>query len=127
MTSGTDRALTGASSQTGNQVLANPFMPNKTAAQWLNPAAFVIPDLGTYGTMPLGSIRGPRSTGIDMAIVREFDVREGQTLQFRVEAFNVPNLVNYNNPGASLNSVTFGQIRSAGDPRIMQAALKFVF
>jgi hypothetical protein len=131
---GTDRALTGAPAQRGNQLLANVFAPNKSASQWLNPllgpapgAAFAIPANGTYGTMGASSIRGPRSTQIDMGLTRSFQVREHQSIQFRMEAFNVPNLVNLNNPVNSLNSVNFGKILSSGDPRIMQAALKYVF
>ena len=73
------------------------------------------------------NVRGPRSIRIDMGLTREFRVRERQTLEFRAEAFNVPNLVNLGNPTLVLTSSTFGQILSASDPRIMQLALKFVF
>jgi hypothetical protein len=124
---GTDRALTGAGGQRGNQILEDPFMPDKSAAQWLNPLAFAIPTNGTYGTMGASSIRGPRSTQIDMGLTRSFQIRERQSVQFRWEAFNVPNLVNLNNPVTSLNSVNFGKILGSGDPRIMQVALKYVF
>ena len=124
---GTDRALTGASNERGNQILPNVFAQNKSASQWLNPAAFVIPDMGTYGNMGAASIRGPKSIEIDMSLTRTFQIREHQSVQFRWEAFNVPNLVNLSNPNASLNSALFGTITSASDPRIMQAALKFVF
>jgi hypothetical protein len=50
-----------------------------------------------------------------------------QNLQFRWEIFNVINKVNYNAPVTALNSASFGQIQSAGDPRIMQFALKVDF
>src|SRR5439155_12650541 len=113
--------------------------PNKSAAQWLNPvifdpvtnpdtrAAFGMPVNGTYGGMGASSISGPRSTQIDMGLTRSFQVRERQSIQFRWEAFNVPNLVNLNNPVSAFNSVNFGKILSSGDPRIMQVALKYVF
>jgi hypothetical protein len=56
-------------------------------------------------------------------------------VEFRWEVFNVPNLVNLGVPNTVLSSGTFGQITSdingsssqAGDPRIMQLALKYVF
>jgi hypothetical protein len=131
---GTDRALTGAPAQRGNQLLADVYAPNKSASQWLNPllapaagAAFAIPANGTYGTMAAANIRGPRSAQIDMGLTRSFQVREHQSIQFRMEAFNVPNLVNLQNPVNSLNSLNFGKILSSADPRIMQAALKYVF
>ena len=41
--------------------------------------------------------------------------------------FNVINHVNYNAPTTALNSANFGKILSAGDPRIMQFALKVDF
>ena len=127
VTAGTDRALTGTGGQRANQVLAEPFMANKSAAQWLNPAAFEIPAEGTYGKMGASSIRGPRSTQIDMGLTRSFPINERHSIQFRWEAFNVPNLVNLRNPVSARNNVNFGKILDAGDPRIMQVALKYVF
>ena len=47
--------------------------------------------------------------------------------QFRAEYFNLFNRVNFNNPSSSLTGAGFGQIKGAGDPRIGQLALKFVF
>ena len=127
VTAGTDRALTGTGGQKGNQLLADVFAPDKSHTRWLNRDAFEIPTNGTYGTMGAMSIRGPRSIQIDMGLTRSFTIREGHSLQFRMEAFNVPNIVNYRNPVGSLNSVDFGKILDAGDPRIMQAALKYSF
>jgi hypothetical protein len=127
VTAGTDRALTGAGGQRANQILADPFMPGKTSGQWLNPLAFAIPPEGTYGAMGAMSIRGPRSTQIDMGLTRSFQIRERQSVQIRWEIFNVPNLVNLNNPVSARNNVNFGKIVGTGDPRIMQMALKYVF
>jgi hypothetical protein len=70
-----------------------------------------------------------------MKLSRTFPVREHQTLELRWEVFNVPNRVNLAAPNTTLSSGTFGQITSdingsssqAGDPRLMQLALKFVF
>ena len=45
----------------------------------------------------------------------------------RWEVFNLINHVNFNAPVTALNSGTFGQILTAGDPRIMQFAFKFTF
>jgi len=39
----------------------------------------------------------------------------------------VINHVNFNAPITALNSSSFGTIQTAGDPRIMQFALKFTF
>jgi hypothetical protein len=48
-------------------------------------------------------------------------------VQFRAEVFNVLNRVHLNNPVSALNSPNFGFITSAGDPRIIQLALKYMF
>ena len=58
------------------------------------------------------------------------EIREKQTLEFRAEAFNVLNHVNFLDPTATaltLTSSSFGQIQTANDPRILQLALKYLF
>jgi hypothetical protein len=125
-TSGLDQALTGQGGQLANQVLANPYA-DKTLDHYLNPNAFAQPALGTYASMRPNNILGPGSILINMGLTRTFKLRETQNIQFRVESFNVPNHVNPGNPTTAINSQTFGRILSAGDPRIMQIALKYVF
>ncbi|HWF08230.1 MAG TPA: hypothetical protein VG297_07190, partial [Bryobacteraceae bacterium] len=95
---------------------------------WLSSAAFAQPALGTLGNMGVYNVLGPKFFQFDMSLVREFRVREGESLQFRVDAFNVLNNVRFNNPGVSLSAAsTFGEITSALDPRILQLAMKFTF
>jgi hypothetical protein len=94
---------------------------------WLNPQAFVQPALGTYGNVGFANVVGPGQITIDMGLTRTFRVGERRSFQFRWEAFNLPNHLNPGNPTTAINSPTFGRILSAADPRIMQAALKFVF
>jgi hypothetical protein len=63
-----------------------------------------------------------------MALSRTFNLRESQRIEVRAEAFNVTNSFRPENPATVVNTTaTFGQIRSALDPRIMQFALKYVF
>jgi hypothetical protein len=74
-----------------------------------------------------------------MALVRDFQIREHQTLEVRGEAFNLPNWTNVYNPVTNLTAPNFGQIvpsstaglgaltQSINDPRIMQFALKYNF
>ena len=125
--SGLDTALSGTTDQRVNQVLPSPYAANKNVNAWLNPAAFVQPPTGTYGTMGARNVVGPKTVRIDMGLTRAFQIRERQSLEFRAEAFNVPNLVNLGLPTVTLTSGSFGQILSAGDPRILQLALKYVF
>jgi hypothetical protein len=65
----------------------------------------------------------------DMAVVKAFPLPwEGQRLQFRAEAFNVFNNVNFSNPSLTLQAPgTFGELQAVGDPRVMQFALRYEF
>ena len=122
------QALNGATNdQRPNQVLASPYAATRNIQSWINPAAFVQPALGTYGTMGARNVRGPGSINIDMGVTRTFRVREKQSIQFRAEAFDMPNHVNPNNPNVTFTDPNFGKILSAADGRTMQMALKYVF
>ena len=125
--SGLDRALTGeVGNQRARQVNGNPFA-DRNSLTYLNINAFEQPALGTVGNMRPGNIVGPSYFSLDLALARNFQVREKQRFEFRAEAFNITNSLRRMDPTSSLNSNTFGQIRTALDPRIMQFALKYVF
>jgi hypothetical protein len=99
----------------------------KTIQDYLNPAAFRQPTGGKPGNMGQGSVLGPGTWQFDVALSREFPIGETQRFELRGEAFNVTNSLRINNPDSTFESGTFGQIRSARDPRIMQFALKYFF
>ncbi|PWU05072.1 MAG: TonB-dependent receptor [Terriglobia bacterium] len=127
VTTGVDNALTGIGNQRPLQVLPDVLWPNATVDHYLNRNAFASPSTGTLSTMAPLLIPNPGTLQIDMSLQRVFRIREGQTLQFRGEVFNLPNHLNPNAPTLGLNSTTFGTITTAGDPRIMQFALKYLF
>ena len=116
-------------SQRARQVLGNPYGDKSSRPQtaFLNPAAFAQPALGTLGNVGRNSVQGVNTWQLDAALSRVFEIREAQRLEFRAEAFNLTNSFRPNNPVSALNNATFGQIRTARDPRILQFALKYVF
>ena len=122
-----DKARTDEGSQRAQQLTSNVFTSDRHPDQYLNRDAFATPAAGTYGDVGRNSIQGPGIFTLDMGLTRQFAVAENQTLEFRAEVFNLPNHVNLGNPAAGLGSSIFGQVTSAGDPRIMQFALKYVF
>jgi hypothetical protein len=65
----------------------------------------------------------------DMAVTKGFKLpRESQRIQFRAEAFNVFNNVNFTNPSLALTAPsTFGEYQGVMDPRVMQFALRYEF
>jgi len=73
------------------------------------------------------ALRAPGSLRVDVALSREFPLLERFRLEARAEGFNVINHANFNAPSGNLSSATFGRITSAGDPRILQFALKLHF
>ena len=123
---GQDRALA-TGPQRADQLMQNVYGPDKAFNNYLNPAAFAQPAIGTFGNSGSLSILGPGAIRLDMGLTRSFQIREGQSVEFRVEAFNLPNHLNPGNPNTTLSSSNFGKIQSAADPRIMQLALKYVF
>jgi hypothetical protein len=127
VTSGLDNALTATNDERPNLVLSSPYATEKTNDTWLNPAAFAQPAMGSYGNFGSHNILGPGSITINMGLTRKFQIRESKSIEFRAEAFNMPNHVNPGPPILVLSNATFGKIQSAADPRIMQLALKFVF
>jgi hypothetical protein len=77
--------------------------------------------------MPRNIVRGPGSKNVDMALSRNIRFSNSQSVEIRVEAFNAFNWFQLGNPATGLNSATFGQITTAGSPRVMQFALKYAF
>jgi len=95
---------------------------------WLVPSAFGAPAAGTFGNIGKGALRGPNSITYNGGLTKDFPLlKERMRFQFRAEFFNLFNRVNFNNPASSLTGAGFGRITGAGDPRIGQLALKFLF
>ncbi len=108
---------------------------------WFNPASFTTnglleadsvyinnPSLRTYGTLGRNAFRGPGQVNLDLALMKETPLKgERLKCQFRVEAFNVFNHAEFQNPSQNINSSTFGQVTDTYDPRILQVALRFEF
>lgn len=107
-------------------------------SQWLNPAAFAQPpqatSIGQTDLSPLGGQRnqvyGPHLVDLDASLFKNFSIRESMYFQFRVEAFNALNHVNFGTPGQLnfTNLKNFSSITGLNTPpRILQLALKFYF
>jgi hypothetical protein len=126
---GVDRCLCDISSQRPDLVLADVYLDKsgRPSTQWLNPAAFAPPALGTLGNLGRTNLTLPLAWQFDMGLSRVFRFRESQSMEFRAEAYNVLNRFRAGAIDTNLNSANFGKIRTALDPRIMQFALKYLF
>ncbi|HEY1901719.1 MAG TPA: TonB-dependent receptor [Terracidiphilus sp.] len=95
--------------------------------EWFNTADFVPNQIGTYGNIGKNSMFGPSLFTTDLALLKNGKVGERVSYEFRAEFYNAFNNVNFGAPDAGLQDSNFGQISSAGDPRILQVALKLKF
>jgi len=111
-----------------NQISDEVYPAEKTLATYLNRPAFEQPAAGVFGNHELNSIRGPGFWKIDLALSRLFSFATAQSLEVRIEAFNLLNNFNWGNPTTNFSSGNFGRIQSqAGDSRIMQFGIKYAF
>jgi hypothetical protein len=69
-----------------------------------NPAAFTLPTGLTFGDAGRNILRNPWRTNFDMALLKHFRVTESKYFEFRAEAFNVFNHVEYNWLGGDAGS-----------------------
>jgi hypothetical protein len=112
-------------------LIGNPNAGPHTVQEWITPASFQrlnpVTQAGQFGNAGRDISRGPAFTNLDASITRTFTITEMMRLQFRAESFNIANHPNFGLPVADLNSPSFGQILSAGSPRLMQFALKLTY
>ena len=74
-------------------------------------------------------VRMPWQRNVDLAVSKNFPLPwEHNFLQFRAEAFNAFNFVNFTNISLALTSPsTFGDFTAAADARVLQLALRYTF
>jgi hypothetical protein len=151
VTSGQDNSLTDVGNDRPNRVPGvNPIAEVKfynasgeSNREYLNPNAFQqvwqtagcasaaangCSALGTYGNVSRNAFYGPKSLQFDAQISRIFPIHESWTTTLRLEAYNVLNHPDFNNPTASLTSSTFGWVSSTSNAaRVFQGAVKINF
>jgi hypothetical protein len=97
----------------------------------VNPPDFEIGNVGR--TTP--DARHPGAVNFDFSMIKSTRVTERFRIEFRAEAFNAFNRVNFGlvddtfvpGPDGRNRSSTFGTVTTARDARIGQLALKFIF
>lgn len=82
----------------------NPFITGADKRLYLNPAAFSIPQPGTFGNMGRNALAGPGLGQFDLTLHKRIKLTEKVSLQFRGEIYNLFNRANFNNPPATLSA-----------------------
>jgi outer membrane receptor protein involved in Fe transport len=131
ITSGVDNARTGTGGQradlSGDARLSTDRPRNDLVTEWLRRAAFSPNTIGTFGNHGRNVFFGPGLANVDLGLGKTFRANERFGATFRFEAFNALNRVNLGNPTTAQNNGNFMRITGAGDPRILQLALRLAF
>jgi hypothetical protein len=130
VTTGRDQSNTGAGFDRPNLTGAPIQLPygERTPERWFNLDAFELQPFGTHGNAGRNLVIGPGMVSWDFSVMRNFRTTDATTLQFRLEAFNLPNWPIWGDPDTNLLSPRFGQINTTRKPmRELQFGLKFIF
>jgi hypothetical protein len=92
--------------------------------------SFSLPELGHLGTAARRFFSGPGMANFDVALHKSLRLTESRSIELRAEAFNVFNRGQFYGAAAvngNISSGSFGQVVSAGAPRLIQVAVKLHF
>ncbi len=103
-------------------------MSNPNRFLWFNPAAFTVPALYIYGDSGRNILLGPRFSSADLSLQKTFAFAEKVHLDLKWDVFNAFNHTNLQNPNASVDTSTAGQITGIVDfKRRMQIGAQLTF
>jgi hypothetical protein len=92
-------------------LVGDPSAAHQNADSWFNPSAFTAPQQPFRdGNVRRNSLRGPAEYLFNLALAKNFTIREGKTLEFRWENFNAFNHVNLGLPNNYVDVSGAGQI-----------------
>ena len=123
-------ACLGVSSVPANSLIGSTGNNSINGAASFNPNLFATPAAGTFGALSRNDLRGPDLFAYNLALFRNFAVRENMKLELRGEAYNLTNTSNLTNPIANATLPGFGT--SAGNVnglagRQFQVAIRILF
>jgi hypothetical protein len=123
-----NNAFAGFGTQRPNLV-GDPTLPEeeRSTSRWFNTSAFVTAPRFTLGSASRNPIRGPGYRNLDLALMRRVRLASGLVMEVRGEVFNVTNTPPLGPPNGTFGSAAFGTITTAGDPRVVQLAVKLLF
>ena len=101
-----------------------------STSTYFNTACFAVPPLFTFGNESRtdNQLRQPGIANWDLSLYKSVPIHEKAALEFRVEAFNLFNRVQFGSPVQTLGSATFGWITSQyNNPRLFQVSGRFSF
>lgn len=101
-------------------------LDHPTVGKWFDTDVFRAPE-GCLGNAGRNIIRGPGTASVNMTLNKSFRLERNRTLDVRIQANNVFNMVTYSGLNTTVNSNLFGQITSAGAMRRITIQARFRF
>jgi TonB-dependent receptor-like protein len=113
-------------------------LSNPSPNHWFDRTAYYVPGTqpSTFsttasliqGTVTRNTLRGPGTAQVDFSAIKNFQLYERLTAQFRAEAFNIINHPNFGNPSNNISNNNFGTVTGTStDNRDLQFALKILW
>jgi hypothetical protein len=121
-----DVANTGVGGQRPNRTCSGQ-LDNPTLLAWFDKNCFTVPANFTYGNSGPSILRGDYRINVSTSLSKRFAITERSRLEFRAEAFNLPNTAYFGNPSTNIDTATVGRVTSANTPRQVQFGLKLNF
>jgi hypothetical protein len=94
---------------------------------WFDPSTFAVATVGTFGNAGRNSLKGPGINNFDFSLQKDTKITERINFQMGIEAFNLFNHTQFNNPQMNVQSGNFGRITGAASGRLVQLRAKFNF
>jgi hypothetical protein len=117
----------------------SPSLPasERTLTRWFNAEGFMLPNQmiqGQFGNTGRNILIGPGFSQWDVALLKNFELGERSSLQFRAESFNLPNHASFTGINTTarfdsqgLPSQNYGAVTSSGPGRMFSFGLKLLF
>ncbi|MFB3827766.1 MAG: carboxypeptidase regulatory-like domain-containing protein [Bryobacteraceae bacterium] len=108
----------------------DPVLDNPTRDRWFDTSKFQKPEPYTPRTNPwqYPGLTGPGRFDLNSTLSKNFQMTERFRLEFRLEAYNVTNTIQWSNPNVSVTNSLFGRITSqANVGREVQYAVRLHF
>jgi hypothetical protein len=87
----------------------------------------IVPTNFAYGNAGRNLLHGPGAEVVNLSLFKNIPIKERLKFQFRFETFALFNHANFNNPSATLNTGSFGNITGASGNRNIQLGAKLAF
>jgi trimeric autotransporter adhesin len=120
-----------------NYVTGQPIsLTNPNSLEWFNTDAFCSSNASATCVNPTGSafgdagrnvIEGPGQFTVNMVLNKTIQIKESRSLDLRIQANNIFNIVQFTSINTTVNSLAYGEVTAAGNMRRMTMIARFRF